>query len=225
MKIISSYIWQNSGKEAREGTQHASVLLIQIERNYTPILFGCICDSGTSLKEGGMISGYVTEQLQKWFYQKCHQYGVGQKQLENELQRQLYTIGLEVNAFCSKKNCKLHISLVGILMVGHQFWWIQKGDCKGYLLNQRFLRAHISEIEATEEYVTRGYMQNGIGILLCTEGFKHGITEEMIKECLLPPDITEEIQISKRLNELSLVRIQSDTKYKRNASGIYIKVL
>ncbi len=224
MKIISSYIWQNSGKEATEGTQHASVLLVQVERKQTPILFACICDSGTSLKEGGVISGYVTEQLQKWFYQKCQLNGISQKQLDRELQRKLYAIDREVQEFCGKKNCVIPISLVGILMIGHQFLWIQKGDCKGYLLNQRFLRAHISKIDVVQERVTCGNVQKGIGILLCTEGFKYDISEEMLKECLTPPDITEEIQISKRLKELSLVRIQSKAMYDRNASAIYIKV-
>lgn len=222
MKISSGYIWKNSSKE--EGTQHSSVLLVQVKRKHTPILFACICDTDTSLKEGGIISGYVTEQLQKWFYQKCSQNSISQKQLERELQRELYNIYLEAQEFSSKKDYKILISLVGILMIGHQFLWIQKGDCRGYLLNQRFLRAHISKIDAAQERVTRGYVQNGIGILLCTEGFEYEITKEVMKECLVPSDITEEIQISKRLNELSLARIQSEAMYERSASAIYIKV-
>lgn len=222
MKIISGYIWQNSSKE--EGIQHSSVLLVQVKRKHTPILFACICDTGTSLKEGGIVSGYVTEQLQKWFYEKCWQNDISQKQLERELQRELNIIDLEAQEFSNKKEYKIPISLVGILMIGHQFLWIQKGECKGYLLNQRFLRAHISKIDVAQERVTRGYVQNGVGILLCTEGFEYEITKEMMKECLMPPDITEEIQISKRLTELSLARIQSKAMNERNASAIYIKV-
>lgn len=232
MKFITGYIWQKDCQEISGGYRESSVLVLQVKKGQIPIVFACICEGETDVKQEAIVSGYATEQLQNWFYHNYSRIRRSGSGLEKDWKRLWTNICCELQEYSVKKSLCFTVSIIGMLVEGNRFWLLQQGNCKAYLMNQRYLHSHIREIKTEQlnhqsnehPVLINGYLQKGIGILLCTEGFYGNFTEDMLCDCLATQDITEEIQITKRLNELA----QASNDQNSNCgcgSAAYIKVM
>lgn len=73
-----------------------------------------------------------------------------------------------------------------------------------------------------EPQYERGEIEQGTAFLLCSDGFRHMVSEQEIYETLNPQRNLEEVQMKKRLREL--IELNKQRRETDNISAIYIKL-
>lgn len=180
-----------------EGKPATSLILQQVtrKRGKMPIVMACVCEENPAAGEQGTGESFCVH-LTDWFHEyaleRCSRVGkTGLADLKEELAQMAGTAGF---------------SAAGILCVGEWFLLFYRGKQRICLLNSRFLRPNLKEISAnTAESIIvmeEGFLQDKVGLLLGTESFYRGISEEEIRNCLAVNAVRNETQVNRRLEEL-----------------------
>ena len=214
MKYFSHYIWE-SGSEGKANP--VSLVLQQVKYGGKHHLFACICEAEECSEGGIYTGGYVTTSLVEWFHdqylQLWYKKPMGEK-LQRALKKELGKMEEALVVYAGEKETYVKYHMLGILMCEHDFLCFAKGTPKGYLFNHRFNRKQripwmdrlftrqVYEKEERDEVrFAFGYLQKGVGVLLCGSRFDAYISAEEMIEVLLHPWDNEE-QIQKSLREL-----------------------
>ncbi len=228
MKYISSYYrgeecgQASPGKESGALCGRASIVLQQVRCGNLPVFFAWVCGEKAAEDSAG---AYMTGRLLDWFYKKitglCRRGSWREmKAAEKSLTGEVEEIERELALWNAGKEDgeKGELTLAaGILCMGRSFLLYSKGQQRIYALNTRFLRPNLRLLsgESGQWQVKRGVLQSGIGILLGTESFYQGLTEEMVRECLEVGALSDELRVEKRLKELGeAVRINGNMEGK-----------
>ena len=205
MKVISAHLW-----EKKEGVLHMPISLVlqQAEVRRKTIILACVCEGKNAGEVGVTESGYFTEGLTEWF----HREGIRlceRKEVEKAgmaLYGEIARLEKENREYALKKGLESKLHYWGIFQVEDKAWIFAKGKCKGFLLNRRFQKKNMREIQFSQQEERRTWfearIQKKIGILLCTEGFSQGVIQEGNIEVLIPDGEITEARMEKRLQEL-----------------------
>lgn len=182
----------------QEGDNISSVLLLQAyyKPKKMPVLLAAVCEKNQSAEKGLLM------ELKEWFYGTglflCAEKGErGFDRARKQLGRKCFPLRTEFNAF---------------LCAGNHFLWFGQGEPRVYLLNQRNNHSLCTKLTAVcrktedvpekiirkragreetigtaamqERILQEGMMQEGIGILLVTEGFWRVAEEAYLAENL-----------------------------------------
>lgn len=214
MKFITAYYWQQ-GEEAPNST---SLLLQQLSRRKgeEELLLACVCEGSETAHTSVISSGYMTERLQVWFYEKalpqCRSGGTKRLPLLKEgLRRAILQTEGELGGICPP--------LCGLICIDSSLLLFHRGQPELYLLNSRFGKSNVRRLSAGREALELQYgeIQKGAGILLATRDFCERVGEQDLRECLAVGEIHTKEQADKRLRELGG---EAERRKAKNAAAV-----
>ncbi len=165
-------------------------------RGALPIVLACVCEEGPGVgrTDGGT---RFCMRLTDWFYERA---------LERWSRERMPDLTI-LSGELSREREEAFFSAAGILCAGQHFLLFRRGRARVFLLNRRFLRPHLKEIDLPREGSGRwaleeGELQQGLGILLETDGFSRGVTGEERLACLAVDERSWGQRLESRLSEL-----------------------
>ena len=236
MQYLTGVYWCR-GCRARDNQD--SVVLLQALTARGRVLLAAVCDGMGGLAQGEIASGYVTERLQEWFYESVL-YAVRKKKpywvIRRSLDRLTFHMQQQLQQYARQEEIDLGTTMTVLVILERTYLIWHLGDSRLYRLRgrhmERVTRDHIRRREQLTKCVGSfgyyvpdhhmGVLRQGEGILLCSDGFRHCVTEEELREVLSPQQMQEEAQIDRRLLEIGeacMKRGEQD-----NLSAIYIKI-
>ena len=243
MKFLSGVYWERGS--VASGNQD-SVALVQVLTARGRVLMAAVCDGMGGLEQGEMASGYVTERLQEWFYESL--LGAVQRKkpywvIRRSLDRLVYHMQEQLSQYAQQENIRLGTTMTVLVIWEKTYLVWHLGDSRAYRIcnpgRQRkkmtgvlcMTRDHVhGQNRLTKCIGSFGYMRpdfrmgvlrGGQAMLLCSDGFRHHITEEELSDVLRPGQIRQEEQIVRRLREIGGACIKRGER--DNLSAIYVK--
>ena len=195
MSIVSNYIWEKGTGGGRNPVSLAvQQVKLQVGLQGREICLFCVCES---MKEEP--GGRMTERLVEWFHKSCLP-ACGGRRLPTPremLDQELYSIrkdllGLEENLQQDG------INYAGLLLIGSSFYLFGEGDMKVQLVNYRYNRPQLRELEVP----LSGRIQKGVGLLLHTPQFTESLDPAEVCQILHGEGRWQEERIGRRLKEL-----------------------
>lgn len=232
MHFFTEYVWKKGEKTAKNQDSLAVCQMVAGRRRCLMVL---VCDGIGSLEESEKASGFITEQMIRWFYQS----GPGllgkkrrRRSLENAVRREILRIRKQMaDAFQDRKAGSTFSML---LLVQNRYFIWNVGDSRVY----RKSAGGIGQI--TEDDVSAGMLTNCIGtyplrkvrfysgrirrrmsFLVCSDGFYRKL-EKRDMQVLLDADTAAPEKIKTMLKEAAgrnRLRGEND-----DISGVFIKV-
>ena len=214
-------------------------LLLKLLKNETEeILLAVLCDGMGGMERGELASATVVQAFDQWFRDMFIR-GNGLEKLEN-VQRQWQTLLEELNAqllrYGKKQGIALGTTATAILLSSNGSYLIGHiGDTRIYRMKEKIIQ--ITEDHSYAENVllqcvginrflrpqfTYGFVQKGESILLCSDGFRHMITEQEIYENLYSRECADEQKMKRQLRKL--IELNKKRRETDNISAILIKV-
>lgn len=190
MNFMTSCYWT-------EGIPPTSLILQQVTRKWEkmPLVMACVCEEDLPVEDQGAGEHFCI-QLTDWFHE-C---------VLKRCSRVRKPDPAALKAELTQLTEAARFSVAGILCVGERFLLFYRGKQRIYLLNSRFLRPNLKELSvSTKEgavVMEEGFLQDKVGLLLGTDSFYRGISEEEIRNCLAVDAVRNEIQAGRRLTEL-----------------------
>lgn len=248
MNYMTGVYWER-GRVA--GVNQDSLILLQVLTGKGRILMAAVCDGMGGLSQGENASGYVTKRLQEWFYesllrsvQKKKPYWV----IRRSMDRLTYHMQEQLSLYGSQEKCDLGTTMTVLLLWEKNFLIWHLGDSRVYRLRSVYgYRKSGREISAmtcmTKDHVKgknmltkcvgsfgyerpdyrMGTLRNGEALLLCSDGFRHYVTEKELADALSTGQIREEGQITRRLQEIGKACMERGER--DNMSAVYIKLI
>lgn len=235
MRYLTGVYWCR-GRALRDNQD--SVVLLQALTARGRVLMAAVCDGMGGLEQGEIASGYVTERLQEWFYEtflcavrKKKPYWV----IRRSLDRLTFHMQQQLQQYARREEIDLGTTMTVLVIWERTYLIWHLGDSRLYRLRgghmARLTKDHIRRQEQLTKCVGSfgyyvpdhhmGVLRQGEGILLCSDGFRHCVTEEELREVLCPGQIREEGQIEKRLLEIGEVCMKRGER--DNLSAVYVK--
>lgn len=235
MRYLTGVYWCQG--RVRKDNQD-SVVLLQALTARGRVLMAAVCDGMGGLAQGETASGYVTERLQEWFYESLL-YAVRKKKpywvMRRSLDRLTFHMQQQLQQYAEREEIELGTTMT-VLVIWEKVWLVwHLGDSRFYRMHggrmDRVTKDHIMKRQQLTKCVGSfgyyvpdhhmGRIRPGEGMLLCSDGFRHCVTGEELREVLAPGQIREEGQIERRLIEIGeacMKRGESD-----NLSAVYVK--
>lgn len=236
MRYITGVYWCR-GRVARKNQD--SVVLLQALTTRGRVLMASVCDGMSGLAQGETASGYVTERLQEWFYESLL-HAVRKKKpywvIRRSLDRLTFHMQQQLQQYASREEIALGTTMTVLVVWEKTYLVWHLGDSRLYRMRgrhmERVTRDHISQRNQLTKCVgsfgyyvpdhRMGVLHQGEGMLLCSDGFRHCIGGEELRQVLCPGQIHEEAQIERRLTEIGEACMKRGER--DNLSAIYIKV-
>ena len=244
MKYISGVYWERGS--VADANQD-SLVLLQVLTAGGRVLMAAVCDGMGGLAQGEWVSGYVTKRLQEWFYesllravQKKKPYWI----IRRSLDRLVYHMQEQMAQYGEQEGIRLGTTMTVLVLWEKTYLLWHLGDSRAYRFGRKSGRRrdlagllcmtndHVNELNQLTKCVgsfgykrpdfRMGMIQRGQGLLLCSDGFRHCITESELAEVLKPGQIAEEGQIGRRLREIGDACMKRGEK--DNLSAVYVKV-
>lgn len=182
MRYYSTQYW-NAGRRKRN---EDSLCVEQVRTRRGRILMAAVCDGIGGLSEGETASGYVVEELVKWFYEE----GVpkirfgGMEGIKWSLLRRLEQIGSRLYSYGEKKEIRLGTTASILLLWENQYAVFQIGDSRIYRLRFRCRQLTTDQInkqgallqavgvrQSCVPEVRTGVVRSRDCFLVCSDGF------------------------------------------------------
>lgn len=182
MRYYSTQYW-NAGRRKRN---EDSLCVEQVRTRRGRVLMAAVCDGIGGLSEGETASGYVVEELVKWFYEE----GVpkirfsGMDRMKGSLMRRLEQINNRLYLYGEKKGIRLGTTASILLLWENQYAVFQIGDSRIYRIRfrcrqlttdqinkQGALLQGIGAARSCVPAVQTGAVRNGERFLVCSDGF------------------------------------------------------
>lgn len=229
-----------------------SLILLQVLTERGRILMAAVCDGMGGHTQGEEASGYVTRRLQEWFYesllravQKKKPYWV----IRRSLDRLTYHMQEKLMQYGSLEKQNLGTTMTVLVIYDKIYLIWHLGDSRIYRMHDRHGRRRQDGGERngmvcmTEDHVKgknmltkcvgsfryerpdfrMGTVGDGDAMLLCSDGFRHCVTEQELADVLRPGQINGEEQITRRLREIGEACMKRGER--DNMSAVYIKVM
>lgn len=243
MKYLAGVYWER-GSVAE--VNQDSLALLQVLTARGRVLMAAVCDGMGGLAQGETASGYVTERLQEWFYesllrsvQKKKPYWV----IRRSLNRLVYHMQEQLMRYGGQEDIRLGTTMTVLVLWEKTYLIWHLGDSRAYHLRgcgkgrrklpeiRCMTKDHVRERNKLTKCVgSFGYMepdfrmgtlQEGQAMLLCSDGFRHCVTEQELADALRPEQIREEEQIARRLKEIGGACMKRGER--DNLSAVYVK--
>lgn len=217
MKIISGVYWD----KGRRNTNQDSLLFEQVNTKKGRIVLAAVSDGIGGLQEGETASGFILEKLLQNFY---HQVlflagrGRGRKALRRSFLRCFFETNRILNRYAQSREIRLGATISVLLVFGRRYLIAHLGDSriyrvtkkgdvfqltKDHCLDRNALTKCMGSFSYQSPDICEGRIRGKNGFLLCSDGFYHHLTDDMIGELLNPEEAVAEEQIEKRLREIA----------------------
>lgn len=242
-KIVYGYVWEAGNvKQINED----SLLLRTIKTKNGSLLIGCICDGMGGIGNGETASGYVVEQLEKWFLQECLwavERSKSQIVIKGKVFRFFQKINRKLFEHMKLKAVPLGTTASLLFLFEDRGYIFHIGDSRIYqfcscplLKKTAFIRQLTKDHKKDESTLTRcvgltpewkpdfncfRIRKGSCGFLLCSDGFYRRLEQKQLK-CLSPKLLKDDRHIERRLKEIA-ERIKKGGE-QDNLSALYIKL-
>ena len=223
-----------------------SVVLLQVLTARGRVLMAAVCDGMGGLAQGEAASGYITRRLQEWFYESLLRSVQKRKAfwiISRSLDRLVYDMQEQLSQYAGREKIRMGSTMTVLVLWEKMYLLWHLGDSRAYRLSaagdggrmKGSLRCMTTDHVRGRNQLTKcvgsfGYMRpdfrmgtfgNGQAMLLCSDGFRHYVTEEDLADVLNPGVVAEEMQAERRLREIGeacMKRGEVD-----NLSAVYVK--
>ncbi len=236
MELLTGYLWRK-GVCSRENED--SLTLQQIRCGKKICCMAIICDGIGGLAMGEVASGYVTEEMVKWFYQCVPEICVKRKSVKyvkRAVGRQLHRIHIGMKGIADKNEIRLGTTITMFLLIGTKGYVFHLGDSRMYCIRSKgkifqMTKEHVRGQALIKALTGSSYQQPDIisfriksrnTYMLCSDGVWKYLDNNTLRDCFCSDNIMTEEMVQKRLNELGNMVIRRGTK--DDVSVIYIKV-
>ena len=243
MKYLTSVYWERGSMAERN---QDSVVLLQVLTARGRVLMAAVCDGMGGLAQGEAASGYITRRLQEWFYESLLRSVQKRKAfwiIRRSLDRLVYDMQEQLSQYAGREKIRMGSTMTVLVLWEKMYLLWHLGDSRAYRLSaagdggrmKGSLRCMTTDHVRGRNQLTKcvgsfGYMRpdfrmgtfgNGQAMLLCSDGFRHYVTEEELADVLNPGVVAEEMQAERRLREIGeacMKRGEVD-----NLSAVYVK--
>ena len=234
MKMISGMYWEKGGRMSNQD----SVLLQQVMTDRGRVLLAAVSDGIGGLQEGEIAGGYILESVLNTFYENFLLLLYKKKRkrfLKKCMLRCFYEINQNINQYAKAKAIRLGATVSLLIIWKRRYMTVHLGDSRIYLCNEKAVKQLTTDHASTkgltkclgsfgyqEPEIKWGHIRGKKGFLLCTDGFYRRMDYHTLKNVLAPGEITEELQIRRRLRTLGESVLKKGEQ--DNCSALYIKV-
>jgi len=229
MKILSAVHWCAGLHNA---TKSSSVMLKIAESKRGNFVMGLVA-CGEKQGDGEIASGYLVEEMAKWF-EFYHLLIIMQNKslywIKRKLILALKNIHGDLIRYCEKRGRRLGVSYILYVMWGGKYVTLQLGEAEMYKFGRWCVlkrkvnadregwfgeKSVVGDVVIREEendFGKRGFMmpkvrygnvRKGEGILLCNGDFTKHLSKKKLREALKPKELRNEMQIRKRLDGIA----------------------
>lgn len=245
VKYLTSVYWERGN--VMDSNQD-SLVLLQVLTARGRVLMAAVCDGMGGLAQGEAASGYVTRRLQEWFYEsllrairKRKAYWI----IRRSLDRLVYHMQEQLAKYADQEGICLGTTMTVLVIWEKTYLLWHLGDSRAYRLcstavgkeNKDVGECLTSDHVKGKNQLTKcvgsfgyerpdfkmGTVKEGQAVLLCSDGFRHCVTEEEIVDVLAPRAVMEEEQASRRLREVGEACMRRGER--DNMSAVYIKAV
>ncbi len=235
MHFLTSYYWESG----RRTINQDSIAIQSVTTKKGPMLMACVCDGLGGLEQGEIASGYLVEQITDWFYnaltREC-QCGACGTRIRKSGYRLFYSVDQELKMYAKRKNIQLGSTMTMLLLVQRRYYIFHIGDSRAYRIQRQMKQ--MTQDHTWNEYTltrcvgsgiwdrpdcTQGFYRKNDSFLLCTDGFRHYISKDILQTLFRGTQIRDEKEAYRRMKEVGTRNIERGEK--DNISAIYIKVL
>lgn len=234
MKIISGVYWD----KGKRSNNQDSLLLEQVYTKKGRVVLAAVSDGIGGLPEGEVASGFILEKLLQNFYHQMLTVlvrGGSRRALKRCFCRCFFETNRMLGKYAKSKELSLGATISVLLIFRKKYWIAHLGDSRIYSLDKREIRQitkdHLAGKNTLERCLSsfsyqspdiyEGRIRGRMGFLLCSDGFYHYLTEDMLMELLAPEEIRQEEQIERRLRELAGHELKQGEQ--DNITALYIK--
>ena len=234
MKIISGVYWDKGKRSVNQD----SISLQQVMTSRGRLCFALISDGIGGLAEGENASGYIAEQLTENFYRQIIPLvakGRGRAIMERSLLRCFQEACGEMKRYAAEREIKLGATVSVLLIWKRKYLICHLGDSRIYrcLSGRQVLittdhsdgRNRLTRCLGSFPFQTPAIYSGRVikksGFLICSDGFYRRMGNEEL-QMLSPKEISEDVQVEKRLREIGGVGLTRGEK--DNMSAVYIMV-
>lgn len=245
MRYLTGVYWERGCVAV---SNQDSLVLLQVLTARGRILMAAVCDGMGGLEQGETASGYVTERLQEWFYESLLR-AIQKKKafwvIRRSLDRLVYHMQEQLARYGEEKEISLGTTMTVLVLWEKTYLIWHLGDSRVYRLctlgrrgrmksNLRCMttdhvkgRNQLTKCVGSFGYNRPDFMMGTLGsgqaMFLCSDGFRHFITEQELADVLRPEAIGEEAQAARRLHEIGEACMKRGER--DNLSAIYIKAV
>ncbi len=243
MRYLTGVYWERGRRAMRN---QDSVVLLQVLTARGRVLMAVVCDGMGGLEQGETASGYVTRRLQEWFYasllraiRKRKAYWI----IRRSVERLVYDMQEQLSRYAGQEEICLGSTMTVLVLWEKTYLLWHLGDSRACRVSapgrggdgRAGLHCMTTDHVRGRDQLTKcvgsfGFMRpdfkmgsfgTGQAFVLCSDGFRHCVTEQETADVLNPAVITEEVQAERRLREIGeacMKRGEAD-----NLSAVYIK--
>jgi len=203
-----------------------------------PIYMACICDGIGGLSEGEIASGFIVEELTKWFYQEVvplQQRGKLSFFIGKSFYRKGYQIHEKLKAYGRQSGRTLGSTCTCLILYKKEYHIFHIGDTRVYRIGRRGKR--LTEDHTVNAYTlakcvgtghwikpdhVKGYYGRNDSFLLCSDGYRNQMPEKKMMDILkeLNRKKMKEKDLKKGLEEIGKRNMKKGEK--DNMSAIYV---
>lgn len=190
------HFWAAHYWEAGEfGVNRDSISIQSVTTKKGPLCMACICDGGC-VQEGEVVSGYVVEELTKWFYKEAIpmlQINLFSRRVGKSIKRIIYTIERKLKEFSAENQVPMNYTLSVLLLTCKQYYVFHTGDNRVYKLGNQ-----MRELTGYR----RGVYKKNEAFLICSDGFYVRTPREVLEELFKNRAGLQKTGVEKRLYEV-----------------------
>lgn len=252
--LVSAYSDVGIEKENNQDSLLVQVASCSLGR----IMFSVVCDGMGGLAKGELASATLIREFSFWFQNdlpKILEAGLTKERLARSWQDIVENANKNIAAYGQRQGIQLGTTVVALLIVGGQYYLMNIGDSRAYLLrskvtqltkDQTYVQREIDQGRMTpaeakvhpnrnvllqcvgaSEYIEPDFYTGEVFLddvfLLCSDGFRHVLTEEEMFNNLHGMILQTEQDIAEKCKHLTeLVKYRKETD---NISVIVTKVI
>ena len=162
-----------------------------------------VCDGMGGLSRGELASAEVVRSFAEWFDRELPfelpewDWHTAAHNVISRLRR----LNAKLVAYGRRECMQLGTTATGIIAVDSQFMTFHVGDTRIYKVSDK-----LSQLTDDHTFVNRevklGDLENGVNYMICSDGFRHVLTEKELFEELSPKKLTTKADMQKQLRQL-----------------------
>ncbi|NLL76521.1 MAG: serine/threonine-protein phosphatase [Clostridiales bacterium] len=220
MYFITDVYWNAGRREPNQDSVSLQEVSIKGER----VVFALICDGIGGLWRGELASGFVAERMTEWFYAEALpmiERKKSKKKIRRAGIRSLYACNEEMSKFATEEHIQFGTTVTMMIFYKKSYLLWHSGDTRACRIFSKWGQGRIERLtkdhSANKHVLTRcigsfvwkepdshcGKFGNKNTFLICSDGFRHVVSEEKMIETLLPKHLTSREQINRRIKEIA----------------------
>ncbi len=242
----------------KKSTNQDSVLIKVADTDYGKVMLAVVCDGMGGLDKGELASATLIRAFDKWFQQDLPMMlkkGITPQELKNCWEIIVIETNYALAEYGKSHNTKLGTTVVALLVVQGNYYIVNVGDSRAYMLTdeiklltvdqtyvQREMDAGRMTYEESLRHPKRSVLLQCVGasdyievdfyqgkvtadmvFMLCSDGFRHIITEQEIYGWMSPSAVPTEQKMKDA--QVHLVELNKTRREQDNISVALVKVI